>query len=539
MQKSLLVVELLAMDKHGQKSTWTFARVRTSRLRSRACAAALAATLCCTAIPVGALADENPPETPGLSEETQPPEPPEEDLPPEPSEEAQSPEPSEESNPDASADTEASSSTPENPSDSINENVVPDADTSSSENLVSDETLDTTPSNPTTSEEANPSADANADDGPIETIWVESPDSDYTESATEEEDDRDGTIEGEQKTPEEEALDKLAQANAIYDHMSRLAGEIDALQARYDELKAASDEASSHHKKTREALKLERKKLNMLKEEMSSHVVEMYKQGGTTPYLDVLCGAASYEEFLSLWHMLGKVAHYGESEFREQEEIVKALEAKMGDADDRIEAAEKEAEDTRVKLNRSWLTYLSLAPHAASLRMEAAAMLGDNAGLASAQAEYDSASAELRNALDQGLAEAGRLEGEGIFTNPCPDAAYSSGFGYRTFDNAYHLGLDMAIGEGTPYYAADDGVVIDATNGGGYNGGAGNWIVIDHGNGVVTKYMHSAVTFVSPGETVVRGQNIGLVGNTGNSSGPHLHFQVEIDGVAVDPLVYL
>ena len=97
----------------------------------------------------------------------------------------------------------------------------------------------------------------------------------------------------------------------------------------------------------------------------------------------------------------------------------------------------------------------------------------------------------------------------------------------------------MAIGEGTPYYAADDGVVIDATNGGGYNGGAGNWIVIDHGNGVVTKYMHSAVTFVVPGDTVIRGQNIGLVGNTGNSFGSHLHFQVEINGVAVDPLIYL
>ena len=82
-------------------------------------------------------------------------------------------------------------------------------------------------------------------------------------------------------------------------------------------------------------------------------------------------------------------------------------------------------------------------------------------------------------------------------------------------------------------------MVIDATNGGGYNGGAGNWIVIDHGNGVITKYMHSAVTFVVPGDTVIRGQNIGLVGNTGNSFGSHLHFQIEINGVAVDPLIYL
>ena len=76
-------------------------------------------------------------------------------------------------------------------------------------------------------------------------------------------------------------------------------------------------------------------------------------------------------------------------------------------------------------------------------------------------------------------------------------------------------------------------------NGGGYNGGAGNWVVIDHGNGIVTKYMHSLVTLVEPGDIVVRGQNIGLVGNTGNSFGAHLHFQVEVGGTAVNPLEYL
>ena len=499
-------------------------------MRSRACAAALAAALCCTAIPIGALADENPPEAPALSQETQPPEPPES---------PESPEPSGGVDSDTGASTETNGSTPENPSGDTNESAAPNTDEPSGENLASDEASDTLPPILTRPEEVNPPADVKTDEAPAETSVEENPNADSAESADKEEASRDGKIEGKQKTPEEEALDKLEQANAIYEHMSRLAGEIDALQARYDELKAASDKASSHHKKTREALKLERKKLNELKEELSSHIVKMYKQGGATPYLDVLCSAASYEEFLSLWHMLGKVAHYGENELHEQEEAVKALEAKVGDADNRSEAAEKEAEDARVKLNRSWLTYLSLAPHAASLKMEAAAMLGDNAGLASAQAEYDNASAELTNALNRGLAESGRLEGEGIFANPCPDAVYSSGFGYRTFDNAYHLGLDMAIGEGTPYYAADDGVVIDATNGGGYNGGAGNWIVIDHGNGVVTKYMHSAVTFVVPGDTVIRGQNIGLVGNTGNSFGSHLHFQVEINGVAVDPLIYL
>ena len=545
-----LVVELFAMNKQGGKSTWPLAQIRTSRLRSCACALALAAMLCCIAVPIGALADENPPDEPGLSEE---------DLSSESSEPSEPSEPPEGTDSDAGTDTETEddSGASENSSDITDSGDNLDTDSSSDENPENGEASDTTASTETKSEEADSPTDETAGNDFVEESR-ESQDSDSIEDADgepveedeeetdsdsaeddEEEDARDGKIERKQKTPEEEALDKLEQASAIYDHMSRLANEIEVLQERYDELEAASDKASSRHKELREALKRERKKYDELKEEISSHVVKMYKQGGITPYLDVLCGTASFEEFLSLWYTLDKISHFGEREFHEQAKVVKALEAKLGEADDRIEAAEKEADEALTKLNRARLTYLSLAPHAASLKMEAFETLGDSEGFASAQAEYESAYAELQNALDQGLAEASRLEGEGIFTNPCPDAEYSSGFGYRTFDNAYHLGLDMAIGEGTPYYAADDGVVIEATNGGGYNGGAGNWIVIDHGNGVVTKYMHSAVTFVSPGETVVRGQNIGLVGNTGNSSGPHLHFQVEIDGVAVDPLVYL
>lgn len=97
----------------------------------------------------------------------------------------------------------------------------------------------------------------------------------------------------------------------------------------------------------------------------------------------------------------------------------------------------------------------------------------------------------------------------------------------------------MAAPEGTPYYAADSGTVIYATHDGGWNGGAGNWVVISHGNGIVTKYMHSSSVLVSVGQFVERGQHIGNVGQTGQAFGAHLHFQVEIDGVAVNPQNYI
>ncbi|MBQ9069108.1 MAG: M23 family metallopeptidase, partial [Eggerthellaceae bacterium] len=123
---------------------------------------------------------------------------------------------------------------------------------------------------------------------------------------------------------------------------------------------------------------------------------------------------------------------------------------------------------------------------------------------------------------------------------PLPDGTVSSPFGGRNFRGAeFHMGLDLAAPEGTPYLAAESGTIIAATYDGGYNGGAGNWIVISHGNGLVTKYMHSSKVIVKVGDRVERGQHIGDVGNTGDSFGAHLHFQVEFNGVAVDPTVFL
>lgn len=73
----------------------------------------------------------------------------------------------------------------------------------------------------------------------------------------------------------------------------------------------------------------------------------------------------------------------------------------------------------------------------------------------------------------------------------------------------------------------------------GFSNSAGNYIIIDHGDGLVTKYMHHEELYVKKGQQVTKGQQIGLSGTTGNSTGNHLHFQVEENGVAVDPMLYL
>ena len=108
-----------------------------------------------------------------------------------------------------------------------------------------------------------------------------------------------------------------------------------------------------------------------------------------------------------------------------------------------------------------------------------------------------------------------------------------SGFGMRW--GRMHEGVDITASTGTPIWAAAAGTVIHS----GWLGGYGNLVVVDHGDGLATAYAHASSILVSVGQSVAQGETIALVGSTGNSSGPHLHFEVRVNGVAVDPLFYL
>ncbi len=123
---------------------------------------------------------------------------------------------------------------------------------------------------------------------------------------------------------------------------------------------------------------------------------------------------------------------------------------------------------------------------------------------------------------------------------PVQDARWTSSFGVRSDPfrgrAAMHGGIDMAGPIGTPIYATADGTVATAAwNSGGY----GNLVEVGHGAGIATRYGHLSRIMVNPGERVRRGQLIGLMGSTGRSTGSHLHYEVRIDGRAVNPLPFL
>jgi hypothetical protein len=111
------------------------------------------------------------------------------------------------------------------------------------------------------------------------------------------------------------------------------------------------------------------------------------------------------------------------------------------------------------------------------------------------------------------------------------DAEVGDGFGPR--GDRFHAGIDLPVPAGTPVAAAAAGVVIWAS---WREGGFGNEVVVDHGSGVTTRYDHLSRIDVAVGRSVKTGERLGLVGTTGQSTGPHLHFEVRVRGAAVDPL---
>lgn len=122
---------------------------------------------------------------------------------------------------------------------------------------------------------------------------------------------------------------------------------------------------------------------------------------------------------------------------------------------------------------------------------------------------------------------------------PIEVAYNSSSYGWRIDPfhgrKAFHEGLDYPAAYGTPVYAAAEGIVTTAEQTPDY----GKLVKIDHGNGFETRYGHNSFLLVKAGDHVARGQRVALVGSTGRSTGPHLHFEIRLDGLALDPKRYL
>ena len=281
-------------------------------------------------------------------------------------------------------------------------------------------------------------------------------------------------------------------------------------------------------------------------ESMKKRIKYMY-ENGNTKFVDILCQSKDISEFLNNAEYISTISSYD----REQLVAYQQIRKKVQEQQAALEEEYAKLEDLQNDLIAKQTNVESLK---ASKESEISSISGEleqtNQKLAELQAaaeeaarkqkEKEAAAAAAKKNNNSGSAGGAVVSGNGMFTHPCPGySLISSTFGYRNAPLAgastNHKGVDFAASTGTPIYAAAAGTVTSA----GYSGKAGNLIIINHGNGLLTYYMHCNTIFVSAGQKVSKGQNIGQVGTTGNSTGPHLHFQVMNNGTPVNPMNYL
>lgn len=335
-----------------------------------------------------------------------------------------------------------------------------------------------------------------------------------------------------------------AEKNSLNTQLNTILGEMEDAQTKLADKQTEIEEAE-------EELVQAKVEENTQYQSMKKRIKYMY-ENGNSQVIELLMESENIGEFLNKAEYISQISEYDRDMLDEFQAVVKEVEAEEAALQTEYEELEVLRDDLLVK--QSNLESLLSEKNLQISDLEK--QIGDNAALLQdliAQAEAErlkqeqaaaAAAAQQQAAQNSGNSGGGSsyvppvidnvVSGNGQFTNPCPAGYVSSTFGYRDFDSSFHKGLDLAAPEGTPTYAAADGVVLIA----GWSDSAGNWIVIDHGNGFVGKYMHHSGLLVSAGQTVTKGQPIGLVGNTGNSFGAHLHFQLELNGAPVDPQAY-
>ena len=333
-------------------------------------------------------------------------------------------------------------------------------------------------------------------------------------------------LEAQMKQAEQEKNQLSSQLNTVIADMQKTQEELDAKQ---QEIQTAQDE-----------LDAARIKENQQYEDMKIRIKYMY-ENGNTGFLEVLFTARSIGDFLNKAEYIHEVTEYDRNMLKEFQKVVKEIEEKEA----MLKEEEAKLAEMQASLSAKQEEVEKLLENKSLEMSNLESEIGNNAEkLKQLIARAEEAKRQLsaaNNAGSGGTAGASQIIGNGQLAWPTTSNRVTSTFGYRVAPVAgatsYHDAIDIGVAEGSPVYAADGGKVITAAY--GYNGGRGVYVMVDHGNGIVTRYQHLRSIYVSVGDTVQKGQNIAASGNTGASSGPHLDFAVIVNGTAVNPLSYL
>lgn len=335
--------------------------------------------------------------------------------------------------------------------------------------------------------------------------------------------------------------------------LKQIQADLDAANARLQSIQTKQAEINAQIAQTQNEIVKMEAYLKTRQDVLNRRVRAIYMHGQLN-YLAVILGANSFSDFANRVELLKRVIRSDYNlilEIQKQKAAIEAKKAQLEEDKRQLDALAAEAEKTRQEIAKKKAEQQKVLDAAKSNKAAAAQMEQDlNAQLASvrnliqqrlAAAEAARQAAQQQAASDDeggGGSDDNYVQGTGAMGWPC-SGPITSPFGYRTHPifgtTIFHAGIDIGVDYGTPIHAADSGVVVYS----GWISGYGNAVIIDHGGGISTLYGHNQSLAVSEGQSVSKGSVIAYAGSTGNSTGPHCHFEVDVNGSPVNPMGYL
>lgn len=335
--------------------------------------------------------------------------------------------------------------------------------------------------------------------------------------------------------------------------LKQIQADLDAANARLQSIQTKQAEINAQIAQTQNEIVKMEAYLKTRQDVLNRRVRAIYMHGQLN-YLEVILGANSFSDFANRVELLKRVIRSDYNlilEIQKQKAAIEAKKAQLEEDKRQLDALAAEAEKTRQEIAKKKAEQQKVLDAAKSNKAAAAQMEQDlNAQLASvrnliqqrlAVAEAARQAAQQQAASDDeggGGSDDNYVQGTGAMGWPC-SGPITSPFGYRTHPifgtTIFHAGIDIGVDYGTPIHAADSGVVVYS----GWISGYGNAVIIDHGGGISTLYGHNQSLAVSEGQSVSKGSVIAYAGSTGNSTGPHCHFEVDVNGSPVNPMGYL
>lgn len=344
--------------------------------------------------------------------------------------------------------------------------------------------------------------------------------------------------------------------------------EVEKLDKQLNEISGKVKEFESRLSKKRQEIADTESALNKAKEQekkqyrnMKKRIQFMYENGQTS-YVEMLLSADSFTDFLNAVEYITQISQYDRKMLKEYQNMqvtiadtqktletdyasLQSLQAKVQEEKQAVAALESakkgELNDVADDLTDAQTVAKAYEAEIQAQNEVIAQIQAAQKRAAEQQAAQQQAQAAEENQnTAQNTTPSGNGQSTGSMMWPCPSSKrVTSDYGPRTSPtngaSSNHKGIDIGAAYGADIVAADGGTVLVAT----YSSSGGNYVIIDHGGGLCTVYMHASSLTVSAGQTVSKGQVIAKVGSTGISTGNHLHFGVTLNGVYVSPWGYV